>query len=299
MASLQMLSHAAATCVLVAWLLLHPGCTHASEGDTAWPFHACVWRCSQTGCTDIEGRPPVCGAACPHINRLPVALALRMAGWSCEDDCRYLCMLEAENARRGGQGRQPLPAATTAEGVPVAAARGPEDGSSSSPAPPTVPVARVRTWKYFGKWPFTRLLGAQELLSVLLSLCNLAAHVQCSMRLAALCCRLGGGGGVKGGAAGRDGGKKGSRQRQSLFTAAGGSSRSTRSVKSSMGQLLLLAEGALRAYPYLPLWLLYAVSHINAWLWSAVFHMRWVLPKRGSDPSGSNPKSGSDLWTLG
>ena len=181
----------ALTCVLAAWLLLHAVCTRASEGDAAWPFHACVWRCNQTGCTDIEGRPPVCGAACPHINRLPVVLALRMAGWSCEDDCRYLCMLEAEHARRGGQGWQTLAATATAGGVPVAAARGTE-GGSSSPVPPTAAVgrvARVRTWKYFGKWPSTRLLGAQELASVLLSLCNLAAHVQCSMRLVALCCR--------------------------------------------------------------------------------------------------------------
>ena len=292
---MQMRSHAAATCVLAAWFLLHARCTHASEGDTAWPFHACVWRCSQTGCTDIEGRPPVCGAACPHINRLPVALALRMAGWSCEDDCRYLCMLEAEQARGGGQGRQPPASLSTAGGGPKPAVtvRGP-GGGSSSPAPPVaaVPVARVRIWKYFGKWPFVRLLGAQELASVLLSLCNLVAHVQCGMRLAALCCRQGGSGGGRGGAAGRDGGKKGGRQQQSPRTTAG---------RSSMGQLLLLAEGALRAYPYLPLWLLYAVSHINAWLWSAVFHIRLVLPKSGSDPSGSgsDPKSGSDLWTLG
>ncbi len=36
-----------------------------------------------------------------------------------------------------------------------------------------------RALKYFGKWPFMRVAGAQELLSSLLSLANLVAHVHC------------------------------------------------------------------------------------------------------------------------
>ncbi len=64
---------------------------HASEGDAAWPFHVCAWRCAQhTGCAEVEGwqQQPVCDTACPAFNRLPVPLALRLARWSCEDDCR-------------------------------------------------------------------------------------------------------------------------------------------------------------------------------------------------------------------
>ena len=48
---------------------------------------------------------------------------LRMARWSCEDDCRYLCMHEAESARFSQKGK---------------------DVSEGS-------IARHSTWKYYGE----------------------------------------------------------------------------------------------------------------------------------------------------
>ena len=96
-------------------------CAVASEGDKSWGFHVCVWRCNQTACTEIQGRPPVCSSACPGIvqdgslaTKASVPLMLRLARWSCEDDCKYLCMHESEEARkeypRGHQGGSVLPA---------------------------------------------------------------------------------------------------------------------------------------------------------------------------------------------
>lgn len=74
--------------------------------------------------------------------------------------------------------------------------------------------------KYFGKWPFRRLLGMQELLSVVFSLGNLAAHAH-------NLCKL----------------------RSTAVAATDGSS----------------VHG---------LWMFYALTSINAWWWSAVFHAR-------------------------
>ena len=34
--------------------------------------------------------------------------------------------------------------------------------------------------KYFGKWPFRRVWGVQELMSVLFSMCNLVVRVACA-----------------------------------------------------------------------------------------------------------------------
>ena len=41
----------------------------------------------------------------------------------------------------------------------------------------TVDALEGRTCKYFGKWPFHRVLGIQEVLSAVFSIANLAAHV--------------------------------------------------------------------------------------------------------------------------
>ena len=52
--------------------------------------------------------------------------------------------------------------------------------------------------KYFGKWPFRRVWGVQELMSVLFSICNLGVRVACAQRVCrcrvhqATCCRLDG-----------------------------------------------------------------------------------------------------------
>ena len=85
-------------------------------------------------------------ASKPHITadgqlyvppNLDLPLSLRLVGWSCESCCRYDCMWLHVQLRHSQQ----LP-----------------------------------TVKYYGKWPFTRVLGMQELLSTVFSIGNLLPH---------------------------------------------------------------------------------------------------------------------------
>jgi hypothetical protein len=116
----------------------------ASLGDRSPSFVRCVAHCERTGCTpDAAPIDRVCCEACRQDDGA-IPLALRLTRWSCRDDCAYACMHAQEAARRG---------------------------PGSSP------------WKYFGKWPFTRVLGMQEVMSVALSLGNLAAHVFSALQL--------------------------------------------------------------------------------------------------------------------
>ena len=77
--------------------------------------------------------------------------------------------------------------------------------------------------KYYGKWPFQRVLGMQEVFSVIFSLANLAAHAH-NLRKLQLAC-------------------------DSISAATAGYSVQT-------------------------LWVIYALTSMNAWWWSAIFHAR-------------------------
>ncbi|KAI8463434.1 MAG: Per1-like-domain-containing protein [Monoraphidium minutum] len=135
-----------------------PRAARASEGDASPAFRACAATCQQTGCLppDLQRWSPetapasdaptpapaagrACALACPQ--NAPAFVpppALRAARWDCAADCAYHCMW-AEERRRAAAREGPI-------------------------------------WKYFGKWPFVRVLGAQEIASVALSAANLAAH---------------------------------------------------------------------------------------------------------------------------
>jgi len=63
---------------------------------------------------------------------------LKLLGWSCEDDCSYQCMWKITNERIN-------------EGLSI--------------------------FKYFGKWPFVRIFGMQEIGSVVFSLGNLLPNL--------------------------------------------------------------------------------------------------------------------------
>jgi uncharacterized membrane protein YgcG len=208
-------------------LLLLPHFAAASEGDASAEFQGCEAVCQYTGCLPPalqkwnpevggalgDGTAPAaagsgCSIACPrNAPRYQPPLALRLARWGCADDCAYHCMWAAER-RRAAAGEGPV-------------------------------------WKYTGKWPFIRVLGAQEIASVVFSVANLLAHVAglrryaAALRAARAAGATGGGGAAKGSGGGSSGG------------GAGGGH-----------------------YPYAWIWWLYGAASLNAWVWSSVFHVR-------------------------
>lgn len=66
------------------------------------------------------------------------SLLNRLLLWDCHSECRYRCMWETESKNRS--------------------------------------IGQLPVYQYYGKWPFKRILGTQELASVLFSLGNLLAH---------------------------------------------------------------------------------------------------------------------------
>lgn len=231
-----------------------------SPGDQSWAFRQCTSVCQRTGCASLSlaGAAGAAGAAggkqhCSVLCRKPNSssssssmnggidgsglqgpppLALRLWRWDCAADCAYLCMWQVEGSRPAGTAVQ----------------------------------------KYYGKWPFVRLLGMQEPASVLFSLLNLAAHVLCLVRFRRLC--------------------RTQRRQQRLLPksshveAAAGDGRGSSSsggLSSPAGSaawahnthaLAATAVSPPSPYPYAWLWAGYMLLSINAWLWSAVFHSR-------------------------
>ncbi|MCD7447415.1 hypothetical protein HAX54_029089 [Datura stramonium] len=112
---------------------------HASSGDADPIYKVCVGRCKETGCVGDK-----CFQHCNFSSGenpidgpwyLQEPLYLRWKQWDCHSDCRYHCMLAREEERQK-LGLKPI--------------------------------------KYHGKWPFRRVYGIQEPVSVALSALNLA-----------------------------------------------------------------------------------------------------------------------------
>ncbi|KAK4350806.1 hypothetical protein RND71_030119 [Anisodus tanguticus] len=117
------------------------GLLHASAGDADPIYRACVDQCEKTGCVGDK-----CSQRCNFTSvgspidgpwYLQEPLYLRWKQWDCLSDCRYHCMLSREDERKK-VGLKPV--------------------------------------KYHGKWPFQRVNGIQEPVSVALSALNLAVQ---------------------------------------------------------------------------------------------------------------------------
>lgn len=131
--------------LLFSILLLCCRGVFASEGDRNGHFHWCVTQCQSTGCAELYGSDlRKCGTVCSATMDSAVPLSLRLTRWNCVDDCKYVCMHLVEDHK-------------------FRIAKTPSR----------------RPWKYYGKWPFQRVLGMQEPASVLFSLLNLVAHIHC------------------------------------------------------------------------------------------------------------------------
>lgn len=79
-----------------------------------------------------------CLKQCVSESACKITWLLRLSAWDCEADCKYSCM------------RSDLA---------------------------TIRAAGERVVQYYGKWPFIRIFGAQELFSVIFSLGNLGANL--------------------------------------------------------------------------------------------------------------------------
>ncbi|XP_052208243.1 uncharacterized protein LOC127812025 [Diospyros lotus] len=117
------------------------GVLDASAGDADPLYRACVEQCERTGCAK-EKCFPHCkfsshATSADHAWYIQEPLYMRWKQWDCQSDCRYYCMLDRER-ERAALGHGPV--------------------------------------KYHGKWPFMRVYGIQEPVSVALSAFNLGIH---------------------------------------------------------------------------------------------------------------------------
>ncbi|XP_010249649.1 PREDICTED: post-GPI attachment to proteins factor 3-like isoform X2 [Nelumbo nucifera] len=117
------------------------GVLNASAGDVDPQYRTCVDQCKKSGCIG-----DACFASCNSSSggisitgqwSMKEPLYLRWKQWDCQSDCRYHCMVEREKERE---------------------------------------VLGARPVKYHGKWPFRRIFGIQEPVSVVFSFFNLAMH---------------------------------------------------------------------------------------------------------------------------
>lgn len=214
----------AAPLLVVLAVLLCPLLCRASEGDESGLFHQCMQSCLSTGCTKTPGNSNTCDTICQHSDPIRSVSyhppwALRLMRWDCEADCSYHCMWALET---------PKAAAGAAGGA---------------------------VYKYYGKWPFVRVLGAQEIASVLFSIANLLAHVH-NLRLYLRCVR--------------SSSTKQQQQPSSGGTNGGGGSGGGARVRGGPAG----SSSSVQQYPYHSLWVAYSLVNINAWVWSSVFHCR-------------------------
>jgi hypothetical protein len=110
-------------CALIITIFA-PIATRSSKGDESYPFQFCLENCQKNKILCEE--------------QASLTLFGIFPKWTCEHECRYLCMWERESERRK-KGKSPR--------------------------------------QYFGKWPFSRIFGIQEVFSTLFSVLNGIPHV--------------------------------------------------------------------------------------------------------------------------
>lgn len=119
------------------------GVLNASAGDSDPRYKVCVEECKKTGC--VKDRCfKHCGFSSDGVSLngpwyMQEPLYLQWKQWDCQSDCRYHCMLNTEKERE---------------------------------------VLGTGPVKYHGKWPFKRVFGIQEPVSVAFSALNLAMQFQ-------------------------------------------------------------------------------------------------------------------------
>ena len=112
----------------------------SSPGDRSVYFRYCVHECVLQSSNVSYSSPPSPNPLFFTVlpTSSPFPLPLRLLQWSPEDDCKYLCMQQHEQQ---------------------------------------LAKSGMETMKYYGKWPFTRVWGHQELFSSLFSWLNAIPHI--------------------------------------------------------------------------------------------------------------------------
>lgn len=129
------------------WLLLLLALTHNARASV--------------GDRSIAYRTCVQSCLADNTGGCKLPLHLRWSRWTCEDDCSYKCMHSIVDIVQDDSLTQ----------------------SAKAAALPGLPTDRVV--QFHGKWPFYRLFGIQEPLSVLFSLGNLYMHLRYGLRFLA------------------------------------------------------------------------------------------------------------------
>ncbi|KAI5957729.1 hypothetical protein KGF57_002995 [Candida theae] len=130
----------------------------ASPGDDLYAFTDCVYQCEQITCYNnhyyieqYERRQELLdqGYELNYYNptwqfvEMPLPWHLRLLGWTCESNCDYQCTRVITNERKKHE---------------------------------------EEIYQFHGKWPFLRVCGVQELMSVLMSLGNLIVNYRYGFR---------------------------------------------------------------------------------------------------------------------
>eukprot|EP01130_Rhizamoeba_saxonica_P015546 TRINITY_DN700_c0_g1_i1.p1 TRINITY_DN700_c0_g1~~TRINITY_DN700_c0_g1_i1.p1 ORF type:complete len:326 (-),score=26.66 TRINITY_DN700_c0_g1_i1:34-1011(-) len=114
-------------CILITviMIMIMISGTIGSKGDRTTYFKKCLTACRNSTCNNPDAVVQY------YENR---EFWINAMFWSCEDDCRYLCMRNLTEFRAS--------------------------------------LGKTEIYKFYGKWPFKRILGTEEIASCLFSLGN-------------------------------------------------------------------------------------------------------------------------------
>lgn len=155
----------------------------ASAGDEAPEYQRCVSSCYADLCGPDGVDDGRTGRPEQHSKQL--SWALRWSRWTCRDDCAYHCthQLTNEAEARVARIRQQVhlevtsPRPTWGDGHATGPHAAAQEQVTLAARLAALPPYKRQMVKYHGKWVFVRILSAQEPLSALFSILNLALQV--------------------------------------------------------------------------------------------------------------------------
>lgn len=160
----------------------------ASQGDRSPEFRHCVASCTADVCGPFPNEVMAFDGD-GTVSPIKLPIVLRLTAWTCSDDCKYHCTHRVTNDAFG-RVRQIKKEAKESVWASVeedvkAGGRGASRKEINERIHTRIQsqldsltAVQKQMVQYYGKWVFIRVLGAQEPLSVIFSLANLAVHVK-------------------------------------------------------------------------------------------------------------------------